>query len=136
MKLIDYLLNRITMYRLVLYVLIGYVGVAIILGFFHILRFSPFSIAYSALFLVAVCYITNKIFAKVFDVPANVESVHITALILSLIITPAQIFDDAVFLGWAGVLAMASKYIVTYKMKHFFNPAAIAVVITSFAVGA
>jgi len=121
------------MYRLVLYYLILLLSIAFIYSLFGILKLQPLSLVFSTLFLVAVCWITNKIFSVVFKAPANVESVYISALILALIITPAQSTGDVMFLFWAGVLAMASKYILAIGNKHFFNPVAIAVVITAFA---
>ena len=132
---IDYVLDRITMYRLVLYVLLSFLGLATILSFFKLLNFSPFALLASTGFLAVMCWAANTILARIFDVPANVESVYITALILALIIDPAQSTDGFLFLGWAAILAMASKYVLALNNKHFFNPAAIAVVITAFALG-
>jgi ferredoxin-NADP reductase len=132
---IDSMLDRITMYRLVLYVLIGLIGVATILAFFHLLSFTPLSLLLSAAFLVVICWAMNTILAHVFDVPANVESSYITALILALIIDPAQSPAAFEFLGWAAILAMSSKYILAINNKHIFNPAVIAVVITWLVLG-
>ncbi len=119
------------MYKLLLYYLILLVGVAFVYCFLGWLAFNPFTLIFSTLFLTAVCYITNKIFAYVFDVPANAESVYITALILALIITPLHSYHDLPFLFWAGVLSMSSKFIIAYKRKHIFNPAAFAIVVTA-----
>lgn len=130
-KKIDDFLNKITMYRLVLYELIGLIGAAVFLGIFNLIPYSPVSIITSAVFLTIISWATNVIFSKVFEVPANVESVYITALILALIISPAVSINHFIFLGWAGVLSVASKYILTLGKKHIFNPAAIAVVITA-----
>ncbi|HEU0000430.1 MAG TPA: hypothetical protein VFQ36_06005 [Ktedonobacteraceae bacterium] len=44
MKHIDYLLDRITMYRLVLYILIGQIGMGVILANFKQLHFSPLAL--------------------------------------------------------------------------------------------
>ncbi len=44
MKSIDYIVDRVTMYRLVLYVLIGLIVMAAILAYFKLLSFSPFSL--------------------------------------------------------------------------------------------
>jgi ferredoxin-NADP reductase len=77
----------------------------------------------------------NTIFGYVFEIPTNIESATITALILALILDPAQSVGAYQFLGWAAILAMASKYVLALNKKHLFNPAAIAVVITSFALG-
>jgi glycine betaine catabolism B len=133
-KKLDNLLDKITMYRLVLYYLVGILGAAFILSWVHVLAYDPLAILVSTSFLLAACALTNGIFARTFGIPANVESAYITALILALIITPIQSFNDLWFLGWAAVLAMASKYILAIHGKHLFNPVAIAVVITYFAI--
>jgi ferredoxin-NADP reductase/Na+-translocating ferredoxin:NAD+ oxidoreductase RnfD subunit len=132
---IDDLLDRITMYRLVLYVLIGFIAIAMVLSYLTLLPFSPLSLLFSSVFLVIVCWAANSLLAYIFAVPTNVESTYITALILTLIIDPAKSPADFLFLGWAAILATSSKYILSLNNKHIFNPAAIAVVITSFALG-
>jgi len=128
---IDDFLNGITMYRLVLYVLIVFVVAAIFLSSIGVLNFNPFSLLFSTLFLVGVCWGANNIFSSVFQAPANIESVYITALILSLIISPANSLSTYLFLFFVGVLAMTSKYILAVDNIHIFNPAAIAVVLTA-----
>lgn len=134
LKPIDNLLNRITMYRLVLYVLIALLGVALILSALGVMGYDPFALLFSTAFLLAVCALANWIFAKAFKIPANAESTYISALILALIISPIQSYNDLWFLGWAAVLAMASKYIVSINKRHIFNPVAFAVAITYFTI--
>lgn len=134
MKSIDNLLDRITMYRLVLYLLIALIGVAALLALFHLLLFSPLALLLSTLFLVVICWAMNTIFAFLLNVPVNLESAFITALILALMLDPARSLGDLQLLGWVAILAMASKYLLALWHKHLFNPAAIAVVVTSFAV--
>ncbi len=131
MDFIDSFLNRTTMYRLVLYYLIVMLVAAGVLGYFNLLPYNPWSIAFSALFLVAVSLIVNALFSRVFRAPTNAESVYITALILALIVTPIQQYSDLVWLAWVAILAMSSKYILAIGSKHVFNPVAIAVVLTS-----
>jgi ferredoxin-NADP reductase len=133
-RALDNLLNRITMYRLVLYYLIFLLGSAVILSWMGVLAYDPTAILFSTGFLVAVCAITNWVFARTFGVPTNAESVYISALILALIITPLRSYNDLWFLGWAAVLSMASKYIVTIRRKHLFNPVAFAVGLTYFTI--
>src|SRR3989441_13181807 len=123
---IDYLLDRVTMYRLVLYVLIGLIALAAVLSYFQLLPFSPLSLLFSTLFLVIMCWAANSLLASIFAVPTNVESAYITALILALIIDPAKSPSDLQFPGWAAILAISSKYILALHNKHLFNPAAIA----------
>lgn len=128
---LDYFLDRITMYRLVLYYLIALVAAAAGLSALNYLNYNPLAVIASALYLTAVCWISNKVFAYAYEVPANIESPLITALILSLIITPISSVHNAVFLTAAAGLAIASKFILAINGKHIFNPAAIAVVLTS-----
>lgn len=131
MNFIDNFLNTITMYRLLLYYLIGLLLIALVLSFVHVLPFSPFSLIISTLFVTAVCLATNEFFSQAFNAPTNIESAYITALILALILSPIASFQDVWLFFWAGVLAMASKYILALGKKHVFNPVAIAVVLTS-----
>ena len=134
MKLIDDLLNRITMYRLALYYLIFLHATAVLLSLTGLLKYDAISLLFSLAFLLAVCWVTNKLFAWAFRVPANVESVYISALLLALMIDPIHSLDDLWFLGWAAVLAMSSKYIVAVHQKHIFNPVVFAVFVTYIAV--
>src|SRR5581483_6853564 len=127
---IDTQLNRVTMYRLVLYYLIALLAVAVGLAFLGVLPFDPYALVFSIGFLVAACSLTNWVFSRAFGVPANAESANLTALILALIITPLHSYGDLWFLGWAGVLAMASKYILAIHRRHIFNPAAFAIALT------
>ena len=129
-------LNTIAMYRLVLYVLIGLVIVGFLyslFGSFGLAPFTPLNFLISCAIILGTSWLTNAIFAKVFEAPTNTESVYITALILICIITPPSegTFPQYLSLAiWASVWAMASKYIVSVGKKHIFNPAAIALVIT------
>lgn len=132
LKPVDYFLDRITMYRLVFYYLIALVGIAAGLSAFGILSYKPVAVVGSALYLSAICWLTSKVFSYVFDMPANIESAYITALILSLIITPESSAHNIVFLTAVAGLAISSKYILTIRGRHIFNPAAIAVVLMAF----
>ena len=132
---LDRALDGITMYRLVLYVLAAYVAMAAVLAGFGLLPFGPLALLGSVALLIVMCWAANTILGRVFGVSTNVESAVITALILALIIDPAQSQDGVLLLGWAAILAMASKYILTLRKTHIFNPAAVAVVATSLALG-
>ncbi len=137
LKFIDNWLNKITMYRLILYYLIGLWLVAIVFSALGIMPYRVSALLFSAFFITVVCWVVNKVFAIVYKAPMNMESLYITAFILVLIITPNQPTNYLQYLslaGWAAVWAMASKFIFAYRNKHIFNPAAIAVVITSFAL--
>lgn len=131
MKWIDRILDSITMYRLLLYYLIFLLVVALVYCFMGTLPYSPVFLLASVIFLIAVSWASNKIFSNAFAAPTNVESVLLTALILALIISPVKSLSDFPLLFWAAILATASKYILAINKKHVFNPAAVAVVLTS-----
>ena len=135
LKSLDYFLDRITMYRLVLYILIVLVGIACFFAFFQLVPYSPITILSSALVLSGVGWIANTLFSRIFHAPTNVESVFITALILTLIMSPAQSFADLPILLLVVVLAMLSKFVLAIGKKHIFNPAAISVLITAYTLG-
>lgn len=124
------------MYRLVLNFLMILLGIAVVLGAVNIIPYNPLYIIASALFLFMVSWISNLVFAWAFNAPTNIESVYITAFILALIISPAKSLNLTyiIFMAWAAIWAMASKYIFTIGKKHIFNPAAFAVALTSFTI--
>lgn len=134
LKLIDNLLNKITMYRLVLYYVAGLWLVGFVLSFTDLLPYSPIEMLVSALFIIVVCLVVNGIFARIFGAPTNIESVYATAFFLILIIAPMKSSNFLPFLGWAAIWAMASKYIFAINKKHLFNPAAFAVAILMLTV--
>ena len=134
---VDNLLNRVTMYRLVLYYLVTLLAAAFVFGFFGILPYDPTALAFSTIVIVAACWGTNWIAAKLFDAVTNVESVYITAFILALIIPPAAATNHAGvgFLIFASVWAMASKYLFALDKRHLFNPAAFGVALSALVIG-
>lgn len=125
------------MYRLVLYYLITLLVAAAFFGFFNILPYNPANLAFSTLLILAVCWISNTLFAKSFGATPNVESVYITGLILALIIAPVAPTNYAGigFLIFASAWAMASKFIFAIGKKHIFNPAAFGVALGALVLG-
>lgn len=128
-KLLDEIQNRVTMYRSMLYHLLGLVTLALVLAYFGWLPFSPLLLLFSALYLVAVCWVVNTLLARVFGAAKNVESAFISALILALVMTPARTLADVWTLTAVAVLAMGSKYVLALNKRHIFNPVAIAILL-------
>jgi Na+-transporting NADH:ubiquinone oxidoreductase subunit NqrB len=132
-KTIDRFLDHLTMYRLVLYYLMALLGTAFTLGFVKLVPHDPATLAFTTGLVLAACWITNKIFARIFDVPANSESVYITALILTLILDPVATTDlrGIGAVAFASVWAISSKFIFAIGRKHLFNPAALGVALAA-----
>ena len=128
---IDKFLNSITMYRLVLYGLSVLALFSFAFSLFGIIHYSFSSLLLSLIFLISICYLTNFLFSKIFKARVNIESTFISAFILFFIISPAQTSNDIKIIFIAGIIAMASKYLIAYKTKHIFNPVGISAVIIS-----
>jgi Na+-transporting NADH:ubiquinone oxidoreductase subunit NqrB len=103
------------------------VGASVALAVFDIIHISPLNLLFSALLALSACWIVNWIFARSFGAASSVESVCISALILTLIISPVSPNDVAGigFFVFASAWAMASKYLLASNKRHIFNPAAL-----------
>lgn len=126
---IDAILNKITMYRVVLYGLSFLVVYAFILSFFGILSYTPLELLISLGILVTTCYLSNWFFGKAFQAAVNIESQYISAFILFFVLMPPASIEGYVITAAAGAVAMASKYIIAIRHKHLLNPVAVALLI-------
>lgn len=132
-KTLDRLLDHLTMYRLVLYYLMALLVAAFVLGFLNLVPHDPAALVFTTGLVLAACWITNTVFARIFEVPANNESFYITAIILALILDPvaATDFKGVGAVAFTSVWAISSKYILAVGRKHLFNPAALGVALTA-----
>jgi Na+-transporting NADH:ubiquinone oxidoreductase subunit NqrB len=123
--------RRILTYRLTLYYLVAMVVTTIGLAWYGIIRPLPLDIAFSAAVALVSCFAVNEVFARIFGARSNWESVSISALILTLIVSPSSPTDFTAigFLVFACTWAMASKYILAVNKRHIFNPAAFGVAV-------
>lgn len=119
------------MYRLMLYYLILLWLVALVFCLLGIISINPISLTLSTSFIVLICWIINKTLSLIFKAPTNFESVYISALILALIISPANSTNELPLLFCAAVLAMAGKYIVAINHQHIFNPVAFGIALSA-----
>ena len=117
------------MYKLVHNGMFVLIVISIILGFTNQLPFSGISLIISSALLVTASIASNILFGKLYNVPVNLDSVFITAFILYFILPPATNTQDGLILIGSAVVAMLSKFVINYKGKHIFNPAAFAALI-------
>src|ERR1700679_610902 len=107
---VDRILNRYTMYKIVLYSFRVFFTAAIVLAATHVIGVSAVGIGLSITVLVASCFLTNELFSRLLRVPSNSQSWLITALILVCVLPPAHGVSRSLYIALAGVIAMASKY--------------------------
>lgn len=132
MKKLRAILDSITSYRVVLYGLCVLALSALVFSALDLLNYSDFgSLTISLSLLLGLCFASNLLLSKLYKVTANHESSIITGLILFFVLAvPA---DSGGWLGiaFAALVAIASKYIITWKSAHIFNPAAFGVLLAS-----
>lgn len=131
LRVIDSMLNDFTSYRIVLYGLIGLLAIACLLGFTGAISISVGPLIVSIILLLISCYATNKAFSVLLKVPGNTESWIISALILACLLPPAAGLTQGLYTLLAGLLAMASKFLITYRGTHIFNPVAFGAFVLS-----
>ena len=120
------------MYKLVLYSLIGISAGAILLSIIGIISYNPIALGLSCIGMIMSAYYINMAFAKIWHAPTNPESAVITALILFLLLPPITTVTTGLASLAVITIAVSSKYIIAYKHRHLFNPAALALVIAPF----
>jgi ferredoxin-NADP reductase len=124
--LLDRQLGRVTMYRL-LTIVLG-VLVLVMLGFtingtFKD-RFTVTSELVTLAVLLVATYASSRLFGLIWRVTPHGESSIISALLLWFIFTPSKDASDLAWIAGAGVLASLSKYVLAWRGRHIFNPAA------------
>src|SRR3989344_3402681 len=135
MRWIDNLLNRVTMYALMTYYLIALAVAGIALAFLNILPYNPWLLIAGIAVLYGSTKILNPLFGRIFKIRPNAESAAITGLILALIVGPAFAWQDLPMFVLIAAVAMLSKYVLVFRRRHLFNPAALAVVISAIIFG-
>jgi ferredoxin-NADP reductase len=129
---LDALLGRFTMYRLVLYSLGILFVVGLVFSMLGVVRpGDALGMLVSAAVLFLACALSSWIFAAVFRVTPHTESTLITAGLLYFILPPTFSLPTLGGAAIAGVIAMASKYLLAIRGRHVFNPAALG----AFAIG-
>lgn len=130
---LDRLLGRVTMYVLVVGWLAVLAVAALVLTFVPgALSFSPLALLASASVLLVVSYLANGIAGIVFRTRPQLSSTIITALLLLFIFTPSIDVLPLAGLALAAFVAVLTKYLLAWRGRHIFNPAAAAAFIVGF----
>jgi ferredoxin-NADP reductase len=132
---LDALLGRFTMYRLVLYSL----GILFVVGLVYAMlgvvqpgNAGALGMLAHAAVIFAACGLTSLAFAAVFRLKAHTESTLITAGLLYFILPPNLTLPALGGAALAGVIAIASKYLLAIRGRHIFNPAAVGALVIGF----
>jgi ferredoxin-NADP reductase len=128
---LDRTTGRVTMYRLVLLALLVLAAVSLLLSLLGQLAYPLTGLLATGAVAVVVTCATSWLFARLFRTRAHPESALITGLLLFFLFVPSTAVSDLLSVGIAAVVASASKYLLAFRGRHVFNPAAIGVVVVS-----
>lgn len=126
------LLGRVTMYRLVTIVLGLLAAVSVLLAAIEQLDpsiFAPRDMVVTLLVLLGASVGSGYLLALAWRRRPHLESSVITALLLWFLYWPAQSMTTLLWLAVGAVLANASKYLLAWRGRHVFNPAAAGAVL-------
>lgn len=130
-RLLNPLLNRYSMYKVVSGTLIILFIIALGFAFTGELSYAPLAMIASVVVLGLSTWLSSLLFGLIFGVRIHHESSFITSLILFFIFTPTAELSGLAALLLVGLIAGASKFLLAYKGRHIFNPAAVAAFVVS-----
>jgi ferredoxin-NADP reductase len=122
---LDRVLGRVTMYALVIICLVVLAVIALISSIIGLLSFSPLALLANAATLLVFSYLANGFGGLLFRTRPQLSSTAITALLLLFIIQPQLTLVSLGGAALAAVVAVLAKYVLAWRGKHIFNPAAI-----------
>ncbi|GAA1963848.1 FAD-dependent oxidoreductase [Microbacterium aquimaris] len=128
-------LGRMSMYRVVFLALVGLSVVALLVSMLGLVAPTPVELIVTLAVLAVACVVTDAIAHRVVRLPLRLESALITSFILVFVLRPTLEPAALGGIAIAGVVASASKYLLAWRGRHIFNPAAVgATVLTLLSV--
>lgn len=128
-------LGRVSMYRLVYLALAALALIAFVLSFFGEIAPGPLELLVTLAVLSAVCVGVDAAAQRILGLPWRIESSLITAHILLFVLRPTLALPALAGIALAGAVASLSKYVLAWRGRHIFNPAAVgATVLTLLSV--
>lgn len=117
--------GRMTMYRLILTALGVLAAVSLVASLFGLIAYTPLALVLSWIVPLVTSFASNRALAAIFRVTPHSESALITGYLIFFIFPPSTGLVALLGLALAAVFASASKYILTVRGRHIFNPAAL-----------
>lgn len=128
-------LGRVSMYRLAYLALAALAVIAVLLSFFGLVGPGPLELVVTLAVLAVVCVGVDAAMQRVLGLPWRIESSLITAHILLFVLRPTLELAGVAGIAIAALAASLSKYVLAWRGRHIFNPAAVgATVLTLLSV--
>ncbi len=118
-------LGQISMYRVVYLALAALAVIALVLSLFGQVGPSPLELIATLAVLSAVCVGMDAAAQRLLSLPWRLESSLITAHILLFVLRPSLEIAALGGIALAAAAASLSKYLLVWRGRHIFNPAAV-----------
>ncbi|UWX96228.1 FAD-dependent oxidoreductase [Arthrobacter zhaoxinii] len=118
-------LGRWTMYRFTVWVLLALAAWSFVLSFAGVLFYTPAELGATAATAVASTLITSRVAGLLLRTRPQTDSSLITGLLLYFLFWPSTEGAQLGAVALAGAVATASKYLLAFRRRHIFNPAAV-----------
>lgn len=118
-------LGQVSMYRLTLLALGSLAVIAFVLSFFGLVTPGPLDLVVSLAVLVGVGVGVDAVLQRALKLPHRYESSIITGHILLFVLRPTLDVWGLVGIAVAALAASLSKYVLAWRGRHIFNPAAV-----------
>ena len=119
------LLGKMSMYRMLVVLLLAMAAWSFVLSLAGALFYTPAELAATLATAVVSTLMASRLMGLLFRTFPQTDSALITGLLLFFLFWPTT---DGVQLGWialAALAATASKYLLVWRRRHIFNPAAV-----------
>lgn len=130
---LDRTLGAIAMYKLVWISLATVAVAAIALAFFDLISPDPLALLASLPVAVGFSYLASLIGARFVHQRPHLESSLITGLLVFFIMAPSVELFGLIGIALASTVAGASKFLIAFRGRHIFNPAALGAYVFIFA---
>ncbi|QYH35456.1 FAD-dependent oxidoreductase [Salinibacterium sp. M195] len=130
---LDRSLGALAMYKLVWISLAILSVAAITLAFLDLISPDPFALLASLPVAVGFSYLASGIGARIVRQRAHLESALITGLLVFFIMAPSLEPLGLLGIALASTIAGASKFLIAFRGRHIFNPAALGAYVFIFA---
>lgn len=128
-------LGRVSMYRVVFLALASLAVISLGMSVIRWISPLPWEILASLAVLALLCAGVDVVAQRILEIPWRVESSLITAMILLFVLRPSTVPLELVGTALAAGVASLSKYLLAWRGRHVFNPAAVgASVLTAVSI--
>lgn len=125
------LLGRMSMYRFVQLALALLAVISLAASFFGLVVPNPTELLVTAVVLAVVSFLADAVLQRVLRLPLRAESSFITAAILLFVLRPTVEPIGLAGIAIAAVAASVSKYLLAWRGRHIFNPAAVGATVVT-----